>query len=330
MKTRTRLLSVLAFLLLLLGIGWWVVTRNSSNEKATIKLQQEWFPYAGYAGECEAVRLAALENVVIELIPGSESVDPIKLVLSGAADFGVAGADLVISANEKGADLVCIGTINNVSPTCFLVKSESGIKSPTDFIGKKVGILPGTNTERVYNLLMARSSVDRSRIEEIPVPFDLQTFLLGQYDVRPAFIYDEPVSLDLKSITYDIIKPSDFGVKFVGTVYFTRKDFLSEHPEEVQILIDYLRKGWESAIANPTQAIDTLAIQFEGIDKDRELKSLERGMPYFSGEGGVLKSSPDNWQQTISGLEELGEIAKGKVSLGQILDESFLNKSMEK
>lgn len=330
MKTQMKLALAFASLLLLIGGGWWLFVRNPNAETRAIKLQQEWFPYAGYAGESEAVRLAALQNVAIELIPGSESVDPIKLVLSGAADFGVAGADLVIGANAKGADLVCIGTINNISPTCFIVKSDSGIKSPADFVGKKVGVLPGTNTERVYNLLMARSSVDRGKIEEIPVPFDLQTFVLGQYDVRPAFIYDEPVSLDLKSISYSIIKPSDFGVKFVGTVYFTRKDVISEQPEKVQLIIDFLRKGWESALANPKQAIDTLASQFEGIDKDRELKALERGTPYFSGEGGVLKSSQDNWKQTISGLEELGEIAKGKVSLGEILNESFLNKSMEK
>lgn len=326
MKTQMRLVLTLASLLLVLGFGWWGLFRPSNNEKITLKLQQEWFPYAGYAGECEAVRIAALEDVAIELIPGSESVDPIKLVLSGASDFGVAGADLVIGANEKGADLVCIGTINNISPTCFLVKSGSGIKSPADFIGKKVGILPGTNTERVYNLLMARSSVDRSKIEEIPVPFDLQTFVLGQYDVRPAFIYDEPVSLDLKSIAYDIIKPSDFGVKFVGTVYFTRRDFLAQHPERVQLLIQFLKKGWESAIANPKQAIDSLGTQFEGIDKERELKALERGREYFSGEGGVLRSSKDNWLQTISGLEELGEVTQGKVSLDDILNESFLDK----
>ena len=330
MKTQMKLAWGVSALVLILGGGWWLFDRSPNPKTGAIKLQQEWFPYAGYAGECEAVRLAALENVAIELIPGSESVDPIKLVLSGAADFGVAGADLVIGANAKGADLVVIGTINNISPTCFVVKSDSGIKSPSDFVGKKVGVLPGTNTERVYNLLMSRQSIDRGKIKEIPVPFDLQTFLLGQYDVRPAFIYDEPVSLDLKSISYEVIKPSDFGVKFVGTVYFTRKDLIAEHPDKVQILIDYLRKGWDSALANPKQAIDTLGSQFEGIDKDRELKALERGKPYFAGVGGVLKSSQDNWQQTISAMEDLGEIPKGKVSIGEILDESFLIKSKGK
>lgn len=330
MKIQMKLALAISVLVLILWGGWWLFDHIPKPKTRAIKLQQEWFPYAGYAGECEAVRFAALENVAIELIPGSESVDPIKLVLSGAADFGVAGADLVIGANAKGAELICIGTINNVSPTCFVVKSDSGIKSPSDFLGKKVGVLPGTNTERVYNLLMSKASVDRSKIKEIPVPFDLQTFVLGQYDVRPAFVYDEPVSLDMKSISYNIIRPADFGVKFVGTVYFTRKDLIAKHPEKVQMLIDFLKKGWQSAIANPKQAIDTLAIQFDGIDKNRELKALERGIPYFSGEGGVLKSSQDNWQQTISGMEDLGEIPKGKVSIGEILNESFLNKSKGK
>lgn len=43
---------------------------------------------------------------------GSYDIDPIKLVLAGQADFGVVGADKVLAANDKGADLVIVGVID--------------------------------------------------------------------------------------------------------------------------------------------------------------------------------------------------------------------------
>jgi NitT/TauT family transport system substrate-binding protein len=331
MITRKLLLGAFALLAIVTVafVAWSFQPKQPSTGKP-ITLQQEWFPYAGYAGEVEARRLAAKDGVEIKIQPGSESVDPIKLVLSGSVDFGVAGADLVITANAKGADLVCIGVVSNISPTCFIVRPDSRIKSPDDFIGKKVGILPGTNTERVYNLMMKRSGVDRSRVTEVPVPFDLQTFVLQQYDVRPAFIYDEPISLTDKEISFAIIKPSDYGVNFIGNVYFTRRDVIKTKPEQVKVLVKYLILGWDAAVSNPRAAVETLASEFDGIDKSRELRALEAGIDYFKGPRGALSSSEANWRETISGLEELGEIPSGAVSLKSVLDDSFLNAATEK
>ena len=189
---------------------------------------------------------------------GAEDVDPIKVVLSKGADFGVVGGDLLVAAVAKGAPLVAIGVVNVKSPTCFLVKAKSGIKSPADFPGKRVGILAGTNTERVYQLMMKRAGIDRSKVKEIQAPFELQTFVLGQYDVRPAFIYDEPVSLEQQSIPYEIIDPAQYGVHFTGTVYFTRRDVLDAKRPLAQALVTTLVKGWAFTIANPDVSISEL------------------------------------------------------------------------
>src|SRR5687767_8709015 len=67
-------------------------------------IQQEWFPYAGFAGEVSASRrFAQGEGLTLRVAPGAEDVDPIKLVISGSADFAVASSDLVIGAIAKGA-----------------------------------------------------------------------------------------------------------------------------------------------------------------------------------------------------------------------------------
>ena len=291
-----------------------------------VELRQEWFPNANFAGEVSAAkRFAKDEKIQLKVVPGAEDVDPIKVVLSKGADFGVVGGDLLVAAVAKGAPLVAIGVVNVKSPTCFLVKAKSGIKGPADFPGKRVGILAGTNTERVYQLMMKRAGIDRSKVKEIQAPFELQTFVLGQYDVRPAFIYDEPVSLEQQGIAYEVIDPAQYGVHFTGTVYFTRRDVLDAKRPLAQALVTSLVKGWTYAIANPDASLADVLEAYPTLKAERERRSLQLALPYFAGENGKpLTASAQTWQSMIDGLEEIGVIAPHSVKVEQVWDSSLV------
>jgi ABC-type nitrate/sulfonate/bicarbonate transport system substrate-binding protein len=282
-------------------------------------------------GEVAASKhFAKQEGLDLKVVPGAEDVDPIKVVLSGAADFGVVGADLLVAAVAKGAPLVAIGVINLKTPTCFLVREDSPIKGPRDFVGKRVGILTGTNTERVYQLMMKRAGVDRTKVREIQVPFDLQTFVLKQYDVRPAFIYDEPVSLEGQSIPYRVINPADYGVQFLGTVYFTRKDVIDSRRDTVQKLVNSLARGWRFSLAKPDLAIADLVEAYPSLKRDRETRSFEIGKGYFAGEQGKpLTASEGAWQAMITSLEEISVIPPGSVRVSQVWIDEFARRANE-
>lgn len=280
------------------------------NKVTQVSLRQEWFPYSGYAGEVYTVyETAAKHNLQLKLEAGSDQIDPIKLILSGENDFGVASADKVLQANEKGADLVVIGVVNYNSPTCYLAKQSSTIKIPNDFVGKKVGILTGTNTELIYKILKTKTGIDKKEVKEMEIPFDLATFIAGQYDVRPAFIYDEPVSLDLQNIQYNVIKPSDYGIKFIGTVYFTRRQYLESNPQVVENFVNAVAEGWREAIKNPEKAIDYLKQYDSTIDANREKLSLIKGLDYFKGENDkVLFASENTWKEMANELIQIKAI----------------------
>lgn len=285
--------------------------RGKSDGKLTkISLRQEWFPYSGYAGEVYAVNETGKNyNLEIKLEAGSDQIDPIKLVLSGENDFGVVSSDRIIQANEKGADLVVIGVVNYTSPTCFITKQSSNILKPADFVGKKVGILTGTNTELIYKILKLKNGLDNKSVKEIEIPFDLATFISGEYDIRPAFIYDEPVSLDLKNVKYNIIKPSDYGIKFIGTVYFTTRKYAEAHSEIVKNFIYAIADGWKAAISNPSKAISYLKKFDNSIDSTREVLSLVKGIEYFRGENNrLLYASDSTWNEMANELIQIKAI----------------------
>lgn len=288
---------------------------RDKNIFAKVSLRQEWFPYAGYAGEVVAAALTdSVYGLEIKLEAGADNIDPIKLVKSGSNDFGVVSADRILTANEKGAELVAIGVINYISPTCFLSKKEKNVKNPKDFEGKTVGILTGTNTEYIYRALVKKTGLDRKKIKEIEIPFDLGTFIAGSYDVRPAFIYDETVSLDMQNIQYSILEPKNYDIHFLGTVYFTTQKMIDENPEIVQSFINAIADGWTIALQKPDQAISYLKKFDSNIDEKREIASLIKGIEYFRGQNGkVLYAETSEWEQMANTLSELGALKNTKI-----------------
>ncbi len=319
-KFRVHLLVLLLPCLLALGCK-----DGTQTGLTKVSMRQEWFPNANFAGELFAMyETDSLYGLDLTLEAGSDQIDPIKLVLSGQNEFGVVSADRLLIANQTGAELVVIGVANERSPTCFLSRKEKQILSPKDFQGHTVGVLTGTNTELVYRILKQRNQITDAQVKEVEAPFDLATFIAGEYDVRPAFVYDEPVSLDLQGISYNLIRPEEFGVNFVGTVYFTTKDIVKEKPQLVQSFVNALIGGWDRASKDQKKAIQYLK-QFDGnIDVNRESASLGKAIPYFkSQDGRFLSCSMTRWIEMERDL--IGIKALSKSVLDGSIDTSFVH-----
>lgn len=326
-----RLLGVLIALAALVSIVASCDSGNStkgSSTLTTVRLIQEWTANANYAGaEFAKHRFAEKNGLAIDIVEGSEQRDAVLEVVDGRADFGDASADKVLLANLKGADLVVIGTVSQYSPTCFITKRNSGITTPRDFVGKKVGVLTGTNTEKIYRVLLAKSGVLASQVSEVEAPFDIASFIQGQYDVRPAFIYDEPVTLKQKFVEYNIIDPLSYGVKFVGTVYFTRRATLNNREPVVQAFVNSVADGWRAATRRPEEAIVLLKADFPQIDEKREIESLKMGMNSFvRKDGKLLLSIKADWSAMISDLSKLpgGDNKFHELNLDEIIANQYL------
>jgi len=284
--------------------------KNENKDVMKASLIQEWFPNANYAGELVAMyETDSLFGLELTVKAGSDQLDPIKLVLSGESEFGIVSADRILQANEKGADLVVVGVANYKSPTCYLSRKSQNVNTIKDFEGKKIGILTGTNTELIYRLMVKKNGLDPSKLKEVEAPFDLATFISGAYDIRPGFVYDEPVSLEQQGIAYNMLKSEDYGIKFLGTVYFCKRSLIEKNPELVKAFVQSLKAGWEKTFENPTHAIDLLHEYDNNIVTERENKSLKKALEYFKGENdSVLYASKELWETMANDLKDVGFI----------------------
>jgi NitT/TauT family transport system substrate-binding protein len=297
------------------------IDSTAATPRMSASLRLGWIPSGSFAGEVTGQALFAKNyGLDLKIEPGGPSMNTVALVQSGQNTFGTIAADEVLAANEKGADLVIIGVINYFSPGGFISLAKSGIKTPKQFEGKKVGMLPFGSTTMLYESLLAKNKVNRRRVREMVVSPDLRSFLQGAYDVHPVFVYDETVTLDQQQIAYNLIEPKSFGVSFRGPVYFTTRETIATQPKVVEAFVDAMADGWNYALAHQPEAIRYLKAFAVEIDTVRESSVLKKGADYFSGyQHQPLNSDTASWRPMVAEMVRLRKLEK-EPSLDRVLD----------
>src|SRR6195952_497234 len=144
--SKIRLLSTIAAatVLVLAGCG---TADTSSTPKAgagglvPIKLQLQWFYQAQFAGYIAAVDQGFYkeQGLDVRLLEGAVDIVPQTVLAQGKADYAVAWVPKALASREQGAGITDVGQIFARSGTYQVAWKSSGITSPAQFKGKKIG-----------------------------------------------------------------------------------------------------------------------------------------------------------------------------------------------
>jgi len=237
-----------------------------------IDLRLEWFHHAQFAGFYAAKDKGfyAEENLEVNFEQGGTGLAPIPLVISGSEQFGLAEADQILLAREQGIPVVPLVTIYRKSPLVWFSLASSNITEPKDFEGKKVGSWP--DTEALFETLMKKAGVDESKVEQVPVKYDVTPILTGQVDVFPGFIIYEPIVVQEKGYDVNLIWPSDYGINFYSMTLFTSEKLLKEQPELVDKFVIATLEGWDYTFVNPSEIANVTVHYSDELEYDFEYK----------------------------------------------------------
>jgi ABC-type nitrate/sulfonate/bicarbonate transport system substrate-binding protein len=226
---------------------------------ASLRLKGAFDPE--FAGEMVAARAGLFdrEGLHIELKAGNAEADPVPLVSSGVDSFGVASAESFLTARAGGAPLVAFAAAYLESPVVFYVHENSGIHTPNDFVGKRIGYQSDQDTAMVYQALMVKLSLSRSKVHEVRVSPDFTPFLSGVIDVWPGHVGAEAYDLRQKGVGYNILAPADYGVHVPGTVYFTTERIIHDQPELVRRFLRAVAAGWQLTYSDEATSIPLIA-----------------------------------------------------------------------
>lgn len=242
-----------------------------SGEVAKVTLQLQWVPQSQFAGYYAALAKGFYtdEGLDVTIKPGAVEIVPQQVVATGGAEFGIAWVPKVLASREQGADLVNIAQVFQRSGTLEISWKDSGITTPEDWRGKKVGTWGFGNEPELF-AAMRKVGIDPNNPNDVTIvqqPFDMSLLLNREVDAAQAMTYNEYAQV-LEAVnpeTGELYQPEDLSVisfEEVGTAMlqdaiFVRGDWIAD-PKNEEIAERFLRasfKGWIYCRDNPDECV---------------------------------------------------------------------------
>jgi NitT/TauT family transport system substrate-binding protein len=306
---------ILSFLLL---IGFLSSCGRSSDE--TI-LQFNWVAEPEFGGyyAAKAQGYFEAEGLHLKLSPGGPSIPTMQLVASGKAQYGIADADAILVARERGIPLVALFSLYQTFPQGIMVHAARKLPSiDAVFQGGTLAIMPGTP---YYRMLEKRFGFKKTRI--VPYLNNIAPFLHDPDFAQQCYVTAEPVSASRAGADPQVFLIKDIGYNPYSGVIFAREDYVRSHLQETKALLRAVRKGWADYLSQP-EPINAL-MHTENPTMDPETFSLasKAQKPFITEElpaGRPLGSmEPVRWARFSQLLVDLG-LLKADQSEGILLE----------
>ncbi|MES2534791.1 MAG: ABC transporter substrate-binding protein [Pseudomonadota bacterium] len=225
------------------------------------------------------------EKLDVTIDSGSGSGISATRVAAGTYDMGF--ADLVAVMEFVGNNPtspqrpVGVMMVYNNTPSAIFALKKSGIKQPSDLIGKKLGAPTFDAARRAFPVFAKANNIDNAKINWIAMDPTLRETMLvrGDVDAISGFTFYSPASLFARGIKQDellILPYSDFGVKLYGNSIIANSEFAKNNPETVKAFLRAVAKGYRDTINNPAEAARYLKQREPLVDEKLELEKLKQ------------------------------------------------------
>ena len=190
----------------------------------------------------------------------------LQLLSAGEVDVTTQDAAVLLKRRaDPGLPLVSIALIGQRGQQAFVALADSGIESPQDWAGKKVGY-KGTPPPDLF-ALMSAAGVDSDAVELINVGFDPRTLTEGKVDVYPVFKSNEPYLIRSWGYELNMWEAADYGVPTLGLTYVTTPDVIKQKPDRLRRFMKAVIKGIEYARDNREEAVE-IVLKYAGEQAD--------------------------------------------------------------
>jgi len=295
----------------------------ATQELIPVSLQLQWVTQSQFAGYYAALAKGfyADEGLDVTILEGAVEIVPQQVVAAGDAQFGVAWVPKMLAFREQGADLVDIAQIFQRSGTLQVSWADTGITTPEDWAGKRIGTWGFGNEWELFAALRQAGidPDDPSQVTIIQQPFDMSLLLNREVDAAQAMIYNEYAQVleATNPETGELYQPEDLSVidyNDVGTAMlqdhvFAREAWLAEDGNE-DIATRFLRatfRGWIFCRDNPDECVQIVLENGPTLGEGHmtwqmnEINALIWPSPL-----GIGVMDPDLYQQTVDIAVDFG------------------------
>ena len=307
---------------------------TGSGAKASygeITVQLDWLKNHEFAGLFEADAQGYFKKAgfsKVDFLAGGLSGAPAATQLvSGKAQFGLAGPTDFAAANAQGADLRIVAATYQKNPFTIVSADTDPITKPKDLVGKTIAIADSSATN--WTAFLTANKIDPSSVNRVPYGDANNDLRLG--NIQGFMGYgDGGAPLRAQGFGAQEFYLADFGLNYSAETVAVTDDFLKKNPAEVEAFLTAAAQGWKKAFDGVDGAID-LVINDYGKDQkltkaDTELEWAQQAKLIITDEStknGIGTISPSLLKSNIDSLHLVGDT---KATAANLFDTTLIAK----
>ena len=280
-----------------------------------VKLQLQWFVQSQFAGYYAAKDKGfyADQCLDVTILEGGVDIVPQTVLAQGGADFAISWVPKALASREQGALITDVAQVFQKSGTLQVSWADSGIKTPADFKGKKIGNWGFGNEFEVFAGVTQAGLDPATDVELVQQQFDMLALLNREIDAAEAMTYNEYAQL-LEAKNPDTGKlntPADFNVVDYNTVgvamyqdaIWASQERLADpdYQATTQKFVTASLAGWIYCRDNAQECADIITTNGSKLGASHQLWMMnEVNKLIWPSPAGVGVIVPAMWEQTVT------------------------------
>ena len=240
---------------------------------------------------------------------GTGSGAAVQRVATGTYDMGFADLAALMEFHANNPDApnkpVAVMMVYNNTPAAVMALKKSGIKTPADLAGKKLGAPVFDAGRRGFPIFQKANAISNVTWVSMDPPLRETMLARGDIDAITGFSFTSLLNLEARGVKLaDVVTMpyAEHGVKLYGNVIIASPKLVKENPAAIKAFLSAFAKGAKEVMANPDASIEFVKARDGIINTELEKRRLRMAID-------AVIASPD------ARAEGFGQINPGRMSL---------------
>lgn len=255
----------------------------SGAEKLSLML--DWYPNVDHLPIYIAKEKGYFSElgVEVEIMTPSDTSDALKLAAAGNVDLAITYTPQTLVGAAEALPIKVVGRLVGRPLTTLLYLEKSGIQSPADLSGKKIGYTVPGMMDVLTDAFAAINGIKDYNLVNIGFTI-VQALTAGRVDaVMGAYRNYESVELTHLGYPHGFFALETWGIpEYDELVFITGQRTLSDKAQFLKAFRDAVKKAIEFALANPSGALQMYLEAVPEAPKDIEKAAFAKTLPLYA------------------------------------------------
>jgi NitT/TauT family transport system substrate-binding protein len=173
---------------------------------------------------------------------------------------------------------VAVMMVYNDTPASVMALKKSGIKTPADLSGKKLGAPVFDAGRRAFPIFAKANAVTNVAWTAMDPPLRETMLVRGDIDAITGFTFTSLLNLEARGVKAEdvvVLPYPNYGVKLYGNAIIVSPKLIKENPAAIKAFLAAFAKGAKDVINNPAAAIVDVKARDGIVNTELEARRLK-------------------------------------------------------